>query len=415
MTQRSTKLAERRSFDADHYCKLYPDIGRAVADGSLRDPWEHYDRRGRTEGRVLCLFDEAFYLRSYPGAAEEIANGIAETALQHYVLYGRGRGYLPDPRAVRPSNAAAPGSPFGGLWIDGTEAFDRIKGRLETGQITDQQAERLEFFATNGYVILSRAIDESMIDAARVDLDRAYRGGFERLKFEAPAVVGEQSTYRPGMELHPAKALDIHHFSAPVRRLMFAPAITEFLGLIFESKALASQTLGFLRGSAQDSHQDSAYVVYTLPLQFAASWVALEDVSIGAGELFYYPGSHRLPDFLYAGRYKSVAEARRMGSSREEAHSEARRHVQSLDTLAGRYGLAKEVFAAKRGDALIWHSDLIHGGHPVSREITRKSIVTHYCPKRVAPLFSEQHRVTFYDHDGHIYTSSHYPGFAPSE
>jgi hypothetical protein len=91
-----------------------------------------------------------------------------------------------------------------------------------------------------------------------------------------------------------------------------------------------------VRDSAQESHQDSAYVTYTLPLKFAASWVALEDVSIGAGELsmattgtaapgtgqharparpevrsvrVYYPGSHRLPDFRYSGRYKSLSEA----------------------------------------------------------------------------------------------------------
>jgi len=264
-------------------------------------------------------------------------------------------------------------------------------------------------------VILPSAIDAPLIEAARADLDAAYTGGYERLKFEAPAIAPEHMTWRQGVETIPAKALDIHHFSPVIRQLMFAPAITEFLGLIFENKALASQTLGFLRGSAQDSHQDSAYVVYTLPRQFAASWVALEDVSIGAGELFYYPGSHRLPEFIYSGRYKSVIEAQRMGGQRDEVRAQARRHVQSLEGLAERFGLSKQVFAAKQGDVLIWHSDLIHGGHPVSREITRKSIVTHYCPKHVMPLFSEQHRVTFHGFNGHLYTSSHYPGFAPVE
>jgi hypothetical protein len=415
MVHGNHKLAELRAFDAEGYCQRYPDIAQAVAEGKLRDPWEHYDRRGRAEGRTLCIFDEAFYLRSYPGVAEAIAAGLAETALQHYVLYGRARGYLPNFKAVRPADATVSASPFGGLWIDEADALDRINGRLETGLITERQAGLLEAFQRDGYVILSSAIEPSMIDAARADLDLAYAGGYEHLRFEAPAVLPEQATWRPGVETVPAKALDIHHFSAAVRRLMFAPAITEFLGLIFEGKALASQTLGFLRGSAQDSHQDTAYVVYSLPRQFAASWVALEDVSIGAGELFYYPGSHRLPDFIYSGRYKSVSEARRMGGNKDEVRGQARRHAGSLDGLAERFELSKQVFAAKQGDVLIWHSDLVHGGHPVSREITRKSIVTHYCPKHVAPVFSEQHRVTFYDFSGHLYTSSHYAGFAPLE
>jgi hypothetical protein len=33
----------------------------------------------------------------------------------------------------------------------------------------------------------------------------------------------------------------------------------------------------------------------------------------------------------------------------------------------------------------------------------------------VAPLFSETHRLTFHDHDGHVHTSSHYSGLPPLE
>lgn len=104
-----------------------------------------------------------------------------------------------------------------------------------------------------------------------------------------------------------------------------------------------------------------------------------------------------------------------MGGDKDEVHAQARRHVQSLQGLAEQFGLVRQVFAAKQGDVLIWHSDLIHGGNKVSNEITRKSIVTHYCPKHVIPLFSEQHRVRFDDHDGHLYTSSHYPMSPPIE
>ena len=72
------------------------------------------------------------------------------------------------------------------------------------------------------------------------------------------------------------------------------------------------------------------------------------------------------------------------------------------------------MFAAKRGDVLIWHADLVHGGNPVSRSITRKSVVTHYCPKRLAPLFAEHGRTKLYHHDGHVYTTSYYPNSNPT-
>jgi hypothetical protein len=64
---------------------------------------------------------------------------------------------------------------------------------------------------------------------------------------------------------------------------------------------------------------------------------------------------------------------------------------------------------------LIWHADLVHGGHPVSREITRKSVVTHYCPRYLVPLFSEHMAARFHEHDGHLYTSHCYGGIDPLE
>ena len=148
-------------------------------------------------------------------------------------------------------------------------------------------------------------------------------------------------------------------------------------------------------------------IPYTIPRQFAATWAALEDVTIGAGELFYYPGSHRFEDFIYKDHYKSVHEAHRMtGESRP--HEQIERHVHSLEERAAQRGIPKMPFAAKKGDVLVWHADLVHGGNPVSRVTTRKSIVTHYCPKHLSPLFSEHMGTRLWDHGGHRYTTSHY-------
>jgi ectoine hydroxylase-related dioxygenase (phytanoyl-CoA dioxygenase family) len=86
------------------------------------------------------------------------------------------------------------------------------------------------------------------------------------------------------------------------------------------------------------------------------------------------------------------------------------RHVQSLEERAQRRSIAKMPFAARKGDVLVWHADLVHGGNPVSNVTTRKSIVTHYCPKHLSPLFSENVTTRLWDHGGHRYTTSHYRG-----
>jgi hypothetical protein len=305
-------ISDRDQFDEAAYLRLHPDVAGAIAAGGGFTAWQHYERHGRAEGRRINDFDPGFYLAAYPAAAQEIAAGLAATPFDHYRRFGRSRGFLSHIGAPRPADAAAMPSPFGGLWPDLPNAPDIIQGKLEIGQITERQANLLRSWTGNGYVILEHAIPSAVVNDAARDLDHAYAGGFPELKFECHTVAPQHVPWQPEINPFPAKALDIHHFSPAIRDLIFADAIGEFLGLIFQSKVFASQTLGFLRGSAQEGHQDSAYVPYTIPRQFAATWVALEDVTLGAGELFYYPGSHRFPDFVYRQHHKSVAEAQRM-------------------------------------------------------------------------------------------------------
>jgi ectoine hydroxylase-related dioxygenase (phytanoyl-CoA dioxygenase family) len=400
----------REAFDEVAYVEHYDDVRAAVADGEIESGWWHYHHHGREEGRrpffVEGYFDEAFYLRAYPIVAADLRAGLADTPREHYLRWGMARGFLPYYQGPRPDNAAALPSPFGGLWPDQANARDIVAGKLEIGQITEAQAALLDHWIENGYVVLERAIPHDLIDAAAADLDRAFAGGMPGVRFECHKVAPGLVEWQQEIAAHAAKVIDMHHFSPAARTLMFARPLSDFLGLIFESRAFASQTLGFIRGSGQEGHQDSAYVPYSIPRQFAASWIALEDVTIGAGELFYYPGSHRFNDFLYGDRYKSLVEAGRCGYTVQR--DEVERHVQRLEKTARRRGIEKIVLAAKKGDVLVWHADLVHGGNPVSADLTRKSLVTHYCPKRTSPLFSEHMAIDLYEHEGHLFTTQHY-------
>jgi phytanoyl-CoA hydroxylase len=186
-------------------------------------------------------------------------------------------------------------------------------------------------------------------------------------------------------------------------------------GLLFECLPFASQTLGFLRGSAQEAHQDSAYVAYSIARNFAASWIALEDVTADAGELFYYPGSHRMQDYEYGGSYKSVSEALRAGIGQDAVGRQVGDHVSRLPKQADALGLQKKTFLARAGDVLVWHAGLAHGGQPVSKHVTRKSLVTHYCPRVLAPLFMERNAMNvFTHHSGAGFTASQYRNRVPA-
>ncbi len=132
------------------------------------------------------------------------------------------------------------------------------------------------------------------------------------------------------------------------------------------------QTINFVKGSNQRAHSDSIHMT-TYPLGYLiAVWIALEDTNPDNGPLFYYPGSHRLP-YLLNEDFNEGATGLRLGR---------KDYVDYEDRIAAvleEEQLEKEIFLAKKGDILIWHANLIHGGLPVNNPaLTRKSMVIHY-------------------------------------
>ncbi len=50
-----------------------------------------------------------------------------------------------------------------------------------------------------------------------------------------------------------------------------------------------------------------------------------------------------------------------------------------MQELIKEEGLERVVFTPKKGDMLIWHANLLHGGTPrKARGLSRKSVVCHY-------------------------------------
>jgi phytanoyl-CoA hydroxylase len=140
------------------------------------------------------------------------------------------------------------------------------------------------------------------------------------------------------------------------------------------------------------------------PLELAACWIALEDIQLGSGELMYAPGSHRYPDFDFgSGRKHFDANL-----ARPEAH-----HRWSLDLVARAQAAGGvSTFLARKGEILIRHADLAHGGSPVARpELTRQSLVGHFCPRSARPnYFNCLPDCAVGQHGPLSYCSEHYAG-----
>lgn len=164
---------------------------------------------------------------------------------------------------------------------------------------------------------------------------------------------------------------DAWTFDEDVRAIASNSAILNLLGKLYGRRAFPFQTLNFLVGTEQDVHSDSVHFS-SLPERFMCGvWLALEDIPAQAGPVFYLPGSHRWPIVTNAliGRrgYRST-----LGSA-QDPYSSAWKALQEA------YGAQEETFLARKGQALIWCANLLHGGsRQENSHLTRWSQVTHY-------------------------------------
>ena len=314
-----------------HFAAL-PDIARAIAEGA-KSSRHHFDNHGRTEAARSTISTLIIYLRSYPAGSAGHRRRLRLYAVPSTTEIGRRSVFLTmRRRRGRPSpppwaHRLAACGPICPMPRTSSRAARRSASSLE------HQAEQLQFRMQNGYVILENAIPPSLVDKAALDLDRAYAGGFPDLKFDATP---SRRPHRWQPEPQPAPRQGATStISRRQSATLCLPTIAEYLGLIL-IQGVSLRRRWVSCAARRRRAPDSGLVPYTIPRQFAATWTALEDVTIGAGELFYYPGSHRF-EFRLSERYKSVHEAQ--GDRRAEHARAGLRHVQSLEDRAAQRGI----------------------------------------------------------------------------
>ncbi len=270
-------------------------------------------------------------------------------------------------------------SRFGGLWPDLSDAPARIAGKRALGQLDAEDAARFSHWLEQGYVVLPRAVDPGACDRLRAEVDERWDRGDPAVRVAYFDGHHSFAGMDPRLRDRPHKLLDYHATSPLARDLAFAPSIRRFLEQLFERPAMAFQSLLFRWGTEQAMHQDTAYVRLRSPMEFVGCWIALEDIQEGSGELQYFEGSHRIPEYLWFDRARGMPDG----------YVDDAEFLRLVEERSVRQGCSVRRFLPKQGDALIWHADLAHGGAPrVRRELTRWSLVTHFCPHNVEPIYT---------------------------
>ena len=252
-------------------------------------------------------------------------------------------------------------------WLDMDNAHELIDLKLRAGELSPEEAEQCGRWSDDGYVIIRLHITRSILSKVWRNYEHAIQSGRVKLPAE-PAAENDP---------HPGRFLNPHKKIGSFCRILRHEGLTRWLGILTERQPKPLQTIGSHKGSQQGVHSDSIHMT-TYPLGYlTAAWIAFENIHPDSGPLVYYPGSHKLPYVFSKDVGISEEDFRRDGYAPYHARYEP--YVQSL--LAS-HKIEPHYFHAGKGDVLIWHANLLHGGSPRRNlQLTRKALVCHFFVK----------------------------------
>lgn len=232
--------------------------------------------------------------------------------------------------------------------------FEQIFQTKSVSPFTLEIARKLR---RDGFVVLD--FPEPKFDSMAEKIIRALESGYD------------WDGWRKGTTPN-LRAQDAWQKVPEVRQIACNPDMLRLLAELYGRRAFPFQTLNFPVGTQQHFHTDSVHFS-SCPERFMCGvWVALEDIDSNNGPLVYYPGSHALPIFTNE----------QIGINPDTqgnlyAHYPA--YEKAWEDIVEALQLKPVYFHAKKGQALIWAANLLHGGAAQKdMKRTRYSQVTHY-------------------------------------
>jgi hypothetical protein len=215
---------------------------------------------------------------------------------------------------------------------------------------TNLGTEARRNYERDGYMVLdSTGVEPALLDGIVGELEGLYEGAGQA---------------RDGVFYSWHRIMDAWRINESVRALALAPKMLTVLRELYGREPLAFQTLNFRKGTEQAVHSDAIHF-NSMPAGYMCGvWVALEDIDMDNGPLIYYPGTHRRPE----------VHLQDVGPDADEEQ-----YVRFLGEMVERESLEPAYGTIRKGQALVWASNILHGGSPQrDRARTRHSQVTHF-------------------------------------
>ncbi|WPP52893.1 phytanoyl-CoA dioxygenase family protein [Catalinimonas niigatensis] len=166
-------------------------------------------------------------------------------------------------------------------------------------------------------------------------------------------------------------------YSALLNQAINQAELVRTLELLMGTPIELFQSANFLTGTQERAHSDFIHMSSYPYGYLLGVWVALEDIDRDNGPLFFYPGSHKLA-YLMNADYNHGGNQWSLGKDAKQNYNEA------IEKLIKQNNLQLKYFHASKGDVLIWHANMLHGGSKINDPgRTRHSMVMHYYGKDV--------------------------------
>jgi ectoine hydroxylase len=239
-------------------------------------------------------------------------------------------------------------------WLDRPDAREALAAHPDLKTFPEAVRDQLPSWIDDGLLVLEGYFGGERIDAINADLMRLVEGGVLVPHFRDRRI------------------MDPERASGALLAAVEDAELMRLLGFLLGREARLFRTIYFREGSEQRPHSDSFHMTTEPTGYLVAIWLALEDVDPDSGPVYYYPGSHRLP-YLMSEDLGSAQSALFLDRDKD------RRYEEKVAELIAEAGIEPVEFLPRKGDVLVWHANLLHGGRPIARSgATRRSVVAHY-------------------------------------
>ena len=238
-------------------------------------------------------------------------------------------------------------------WSDISEVIEDADRPFLDRQHVDEEnlTNSQKFWRDNGYLILENFIPEDLID----------KYVSVRSKISDPLGWHSPSAYH---EIEEIKDLTLYEpLSKLAEELIGAPL------------ALHLVLTGW-KSTTRDWHQDDYLNPPEVNSHYLAFWIALDDISPDSGPFEFIPASHKWPLI----RQEKVLSHLPRDASQSQSWPWLSENLLTPffnQEITKRESKAMR-FLGKKGDVLIWHSNLLHRGSvPLNPNIERRSLIAH--------------------------------------